>query len=107
MWTYESSATGVGPEATTFFTNDDPGRWVTVEAANLPAKLSGTHKTGPVQTLRGRPVGVQKSDHRYIGRPETIESVFYMWRTTGDRKWQDMGWTMFVAWCESALNVAG
>lgn len=38
---------------------------------------------------RGNPViGVRNSEARYIGRPETIESVFYQWRITGDRKWQ-------------------
>ena len=34
-------------------------------------------------------------DHRYILRPEAIESVFLMWRITGDRKWQDAAWRMF------------
>lgn len=33
-------------------------------------------------------MGIRHSDAKYIGRPETIESVFYMWRITGDRKWQ-------------------
>ena len=37
-------------------------------------------------------------DGNYKGRPETIESVFYMWRITGDKKWQDKGWSMFHAW---------
>ncbi|KAJ6264683.1 hypothetical protein Dda_0832 [Drechslerella dactyloides] len=37
------------------------------------------------------------SDSRYILRPEAIESVFYMYRITGDRAWQDKGWKMFQA----------
>lgn len=32
--------------------------------------------------------GIKHSSAHYIGRPETIESVFYMYRITGDRKWQ-------------------
>ena len=36
-------------------------------------------------------------DRRYVLRPETIESVFVMWRVTGDPKWQDVGWEMFEA----------
>jgi mannosyl-oligosaccharide alpha-1,2-mannosidase len=28
-------------------------------------------------------------------RPEAIESVFIMYRVTGDRKWRDKGWEMF------------
>lgn len=33
----------------------------------------------------------------YILRPEAIESVWYMYRITGDATWQDKGWTMFEA----------
>ncbi|KAK6349852.1 hypothetical protein TWF696_006115 [Orbilia brochopaga] len=36
-------------------------------------------------------------DSRYILRPEAIESVFYMYRITGDKNWQDKGWKMFQA----------
>lgn len=34
---------------------------------------------------------------KYILRPEAIESVFYMYRITGEKHWQDMGWNMFQA----------
>jgi len=30
-------------------------------------------------------------------RPEAIESVFYMYRITGDMKWREKGWRMFQA----------
>ncbi|KAK4556492.1 hypothetical protein LTR86_006636 [Recurvomyces mirabilis] len=33
----------------------------------------------------------------YILRPEAIESVFYMYRITGEQYWRDMGWNMFIA----------
>ncbi|KAK4461088.1 glycosyl hydrolase family 47-domain-containing protein [Cladorrhinum samala] len=36
-------------------------------------------------------------DKRYILRPEAIESVWYMYRITGDTKWQEKGWRMFEA----------
>jgi mannosyl-oligosaccharide alpha-1,2-mannosidase len=36
-------------------------------------------------------------DPRYILRPEAIESVFYLWRITGDKEWQDYAWDMFQA----------
>jgi len=35
-----------------------------------------------------------------INRPEAIESVWYMYRITGDTVWQDKGWRMF----ESIIN---
>ncbi|KAJ6441160.1 class I alpha-mannosidase 1A [Purpureocillium lavendulum] len=33
----------------------------------------------------------------YILRPEAIESVWYMYRITGDATWMDKGWAMFEA----------
>ncbi|KAL6400508.1 mannosyl-oligosaccharide alpha-1,2-mannosidase [Ilyonectria robusta] len=33
----------------------------------------------------------------YILRPEAIESVWYMYRITGDPEWMDKGWKMFEA----------
>lgn len=36
-------------------------------------------------------------DPRYILRPEAIESIFYLWRITGDQKYQDIAWDMFAA----------
>jgi hypothetical protein len=48
-------------------------------------------------------------DTRYILRPEAIESVFYMYRITGDPVWQDKGWQMWesierVSWTELAYS---
>ncbi|KAF2862136.1 glycoside hydrolase family 47 protein [Piedraia hortae CBS 480.64] len=36
-------------------------------------------------------------DPKYILRPEAIESVFYMFRITGNEYWREVGWNMFVA----------
>lgn len=36
-------------------------------------------------------------DNRYILRPEAIESVWYMYRITGDKSWQEKGWRMWQA----------
>ena len=48
-------------------------------------------------------------DTRYILRPEAIESVFYMWRITGDPIWQEKGWNMWksiekATWTELAYS---
>lgn len=37
------------------------------------------------------------SSRKYILRPEAIESVFIMFRITGDEYWRDRGWEMFQA----------
>ncbi|KAH8727553.1 glycoside hydrolase [Phaeosphaeriaceae sp. PMI808] len=36
-------------------------------------------------------------DPRYILRPEAIESVFILWRITGDTWWRETAWEMFEA----------
>ncbi|TGZ80147.1 seven-hairpin glycosidase [Ascodesmis nigricans] len=36
-------------------------------------------------------------DRRYLLRPEAIESVWYMYRITGDKSWMDKGWEMWKA----------
>lgn len=40
---------------------------------------------------------VSMNDKRYILRPEAIESVWYMYRITGDPVWQEKGWRMWEA----------
>lgn len=37
------------------------------------------------------------SDTRYILRPEAIESVFVLYRITGDKRWQEIAWEMWEA----------
>ncbi|CAG8954955.1 hypothetical protein HYFRA_00008644 [Hymenoscyphus fraxineus] len=44
----------------------------------------------------GLPPGfVDIRSRQYILRPEAIESVWYMYRITGETKWQEKGWKMF------------
>jgi mannosyl-oligosaccharide alpha-1,2-mannosidase len=33
----------------------------------------------------------------YLLRPETVESFFILWRTTGDVAWRERGWSIFEA----------
>ncbi|PHH62324.1 hypothetical protein CDD81_7244 [Ophiocordyceps australis] len=40
---------------------------------------------------------VRVIDARYLLRPEAIESVFYMWRITGDQVWREAAWRMWEA----------
>lgn len=38
---------------------------------------------------------VKPSDQHNLQRPETVESLFYMWRITGDVRYREWGWEMF------------
>ncbi|EGG17772.1 glycoside hydrolase family 47 protein [Cavenderia fasciculata] len=50
------------------------------------------------------------SSPAYFLRPETIESLFYMYRFTGDTKYQEWGWRMFEAiekYCKTENGYVG
>ncbi|KAH7819742.1 putative Alpha-mannosidase 1 [Monocercomonoides exilis] len=42
------------------------------------------------QTLFGN-----SGDSKYIMRPEVVESLFYLYRITGDPKWQEKAWSIY------------
>ena len=98
-WAYNSSATGIGPEMIQFFRPTDTDRFRIVTEAD------GTRRRG---AATGYPlVGMRQVYVEYRNRPETIESVLYMWRTTGDPVWQERGWQMFASWMTHGLSNAG
>ena len=47
------------------------------------------------------------SDKHKICRPEAIEAVFIMWRTTGDTYWRKKGWQMFEAIHKATITQFG
>lgn len=97
-WAYNATATGIGPEDIVFYRDKDTDRFDTIQQ-------SGTSRRGKA---RGQPlVGVRGLMADYRNRPETIESVFYMWRITGDRRWQERGWQMFCSWVTHGLSYYG
>ncbi|KAH6846997.1 glycoside hydrolase [Chaetomium sp. MPI-CAGE-AT-0009] len=46
-------------------------------------------------------------DPRYILRPEAIESVFYLWRITGEAEWREAAWDMFEAVARATATETG
>ncbi|KAL8953651.1 MAG: hypothetical protein Q9222_000488 [Ikaeria aurantiellina] len=88
---YKTTATGLAGEIT-FFEIDDPPR----QESDGPF-----HPDDPVSS--GRNVEwkddfiVKGLDAHNLQRPETVESLFYMWRITGDVKYREWGWEMFVS----------
>jgi rhamnogalacturonyl hydrolase YesR len=40
---------------------------------------------------------IKPADAHNLQRPETVESLFYMWRITGDEVYREWGWEMFSA----------
>ncbi len=42
-----------------------------------------------------------------ILRPETVESLMYVWRKTGDSKYRDWGWDIFQAFEKQSRTPTG
>ncbi|EFX01204.1 class 1 alpha-mannosidase [Grosmannia clavigera kw1407] len=110
VWTYNVTATGIGPEkffyATCGSASEDqagmrcsytPDKWR--DALEKHWKLAKDSSSDAIDRLmtsgRMAPGYVDIDDPKYMLRPEAIESVFVMWRLTGDTAWQDKAWHMF------------
>ncbi|GAA6003363.1 hypothetical protein JCM10207_000294 [Rhodosporidiobolus poonsookiae] len=96
-WAYDSTRTGLAPEGMELWAEGNPERWEAVELED------GTI----AKTVKGDPPGVYGTQNYHIQRPETIESVFYMYRLTGDRKYQDDAWRMFTSWVDATITEGG
>lgn len=82
-WAYTNTASGIMPEI--FHIN------------SCPSEGSCTW-TEEDKTGLGKQYGFTSvDDSSYQLRPEAIESIFIMWRITGDREWMEKGWTMWQA----------
>lgn len=86
MWAYSVFPKGIMPESfemlpceSTEFCDWNEVRWKNNGGVNLPP-------------------GVKSVNSReYILRPEAIESMFILYRITGEKEYQDAAWTMFKA----------
>lgn len=68
--------------------------------ATFPLKVPLSHEkyvAAKIQEHRLPPGYTRITARDYRLRPEAIESVFIMYRLTGDKTWQDKGWIMFEA----------
>jgi mannosyl-oligosaccharide alpha-1,2-mannosidase len=83
VWAYQNTASGIMPEI--FYVDKCPSEG-SCEWTDEGHVESG-HQYGFTQV----------SDSSYQLRPEAIESVFVMYRITGDPIWQEKGWNMFQA----------
>jgi mannosyl-oligosaccharide alpha-1,2-mannosidase len=107
---YADSPTGLSPDEVVMdvkSASSESSSWDGLWATHLARwERSGEHGDPPGL----RPVEpVQNEDMReykptkpgYLLRPETVESFYLLWRTTGDVVWRERGWAVF----ESILNV--
>ncbi|GJN73642.1 maturation of Asn-linked oligosaccharides protein [Purpureocillium lilacinum] len=82
---YQQAPAGIGPEVF---------QWVD---AALPANDTNNAPPPDAQKDFYAKSGFYTTAGSYILRPETSESLYYAYRLTGDRKYQDMAWQAFSA----------
>lgn len=51
----------------------------------------------PADPASSRDFGSQPRDQHSLLRPETVESLFVLWRLTRDPQWRERGWAIFTS----------
>ncbi|KAK3383135.1 endoplasmic reticulum mannosyl-oligosaccharide 1,2-alpha-mannosidase [Lasiosphaeria ovina] len=85
---YKYMATGLAAEITYFHIADPP------LPESAPHQAPVDFDPSPAAEWR-KDFDVKPQDSHNLQRPETVESLFYMWRITGDMRYRDWGWEMF------------
>ncbi|KAL9597052.1 MAG: hypothetical protein Q9179_004409, partial [Wetmoreana sp. 5 TL-2023] len=85
---YKNTATGLAPEIT-FFEVDDPPK------SEADGPFTSAELTDAADAEWKDDYEIKSQDAHNLQRPETVETLFYMWRITGDEKYREWGWEMF------------
>jgi endoplasmic reticulum Man9GlcNAc2 1,2-alpha-mannosidase len=94
---YKVTATGLAPEISYFHIDDSPRRWSFEEDWNMPVSDDLDDSSDAPWHLD---YDIHPQDVHNLQRPETVESLFYMYHITRDPKYRDWGWQMFEAFRE-------
>jgi mannosyl-oligosaccharide alpha-1,2-mannosidase len=117
IWAYQNTPSGIMPETFTAVpcANKtscpwDEQRWfqavdplgnattaqLTINSDRLPPGFARAHDRRYLLRFVP-PLSPRSIPPLTAPRPEAIESVFVLWRVTGDQHWPDSGWDMFMA----------
>jgi mannosyl-oligosaccharide alpha-1,2-mannosidase len=103
VWAYKASPAGIMPEVSHVFqcANSTDCHWNQQAWQDaVAARADKSTEKDPLQNIANLrlPAGFTAvDDRRYILRPEAIESVFIMYRITGEQSWQAAAWDMWTA----------
>lgn len=117
--TYLATATGLAPEITYFKTENPPLMLSDVypnSALLLPPRSSKDDSYTPGEldlisaSLEDKDVWksdieIHAQDTHNLQRPETVESLLYMYRITGDEQYREWGWQMFKSFVKHTAVV--
>ncbi|KIV78176.1 hypothetical protein PV11_09919 [Exophiala sideris] len=96
---YEVTATGLAPEIAYFKTNNPPRQWQGHTDPSWTPPVSDPLSDDPSAAWRSD-YDIHSNDAHNLQRPETVESLFYMYRITKDPIYRQWGWEMFEAFRE-------
>lgn len=102
VWAYGNSPTGIMAEKSNVVACTrgeacewEESRWHKAVTKDLPFDNRDMNATEAIKTQRLPPGISAVNDRQYLLRPEAIESVFILYRTTGDKALQNTAWRMF------------
>lgn len=87
---YKVMATGLAPEISFFNIYDPPH----MESDGI---LSSADIANSSDISWKKDYHLKHQDLHNLQRPETVETLFYMWRITGDETYREWGWEMFTS----------
>jgi endoplasmic reticulum Man9GlcNAc2 1,2-alpha-mannosidase len=97
---YKATATGLAPEIAYFRIDDPPRPWIAGSAAPVSHLFDE-----PNDTEWRQDYDIHSNDVHNLQRPETVESLFYLYRITGDPIYREWGWEMFESFITHAKVV--
>lgn len=99
LWLADATRTGLPPLHAQLWDEPNLDRWaVLTEPDGIQLKIT-----------KGDPIGILNSWnlHTTASPAPTAESLFVLWRVTGERQYQDQGWRLFCAWVEGSITSGG
>ncbi|KAE8551655.1 hypothetical protein EYB25_005545 [Talaromyces marneffei] len=107
--TYLATATGLAPEITYFKTDSSPPMLSDVypnsallrppesskDSSYTPKELDLISAPLEDKNVWKSDIQIHSQDSHNLQRPETVESLLYMYRITGDEQYREWGWQMF------------
>lgn len=116
--TYVYTKTGLAPEITYFEVDNPPREMESVfpdstmatgnrksEGKDLPLVSAPIYPLDDEKLLWREDITIQPQDRHNLQRPETVESLFYMYRITGDETYRHWGWEMFKSFIKHTAVV--
>ena len=99
---YKASATGLAPEITHFNVSDPPRLEIDGRLSSADLSFEDTANASWKADYIIKP-----QDSHNLQRPETVETLFYMWRITGETMYREWGWEMFKSFVQYTAAADG